>query len=69
MKKAVKSKKIKKALFQARKMEKKPLPTPKDINKIVDDLKKQEQRLHRIMHELSRTKIEGNRRKKTVSRR
>lgn len=69
MKKAVKSKKIKKALVQAKKLEKKPMPTPKDINKIVDDLKKQEQRLHRIMHELSRTKIEKNQRKKTVSRR
>lgn len=69
MKKTVKKTKIKKALAQAKKLEKKPMPTSKDIGRIIEDLKKQEERLHRIMHELSHTKMEGNRRKKTISRR
>lgn len=69
MKKAVKSKKIKKALSQAKKLEKKPIPTSKDLDRILEDLKKQENRLHKLMHELSRTKMEKNRRKKSVRRR
>jgi hypothetical protein len=69
MKKAVKSKKIKKALVQAKKIEKKPMPTSKDLSRILEDLKKQEVRLHKLMHELSHTKIEGNRRKKKAHRR
>jgi len=69
MKKAVKKSKVKKALAQAKKLEKKPIPSSKDLARILDDLKKQEDRLHKLMHELSRTKIEGNRRKKTVRRR
>jgi len=69
MKKTVKKTKVKKALAQAKKLEKKPIPTSKDIGIILEDLKKQEQRLHYLMHELSRTKIEGNRRKKEAHRR
>jgi hypothetical protein len=69
MKKTVKKSKVKKALAQAKKIEKKPIPTSKDLNKILEDLKKQEERLHRLMHELSHTKVEKNRRKKPVRRR
>lgn len=51
-------KKVKKALVKAKKIEKKPIPSINEIKSILTDLQRQEDRLHRIMHDLSRTKME-----------
>jgi|GEM_PF-4904890 len=60
-------KKVVKSLALAKKLEKKQIPSIQEIESILRDLRAQEDKLHKIMHDLSRTKIEKTKGKRKNS--
>lgn len=62
-------KKVREALQKAKHLEKKPFPTEKEIEAIFSDLRAQEEKLHKLMYELSRKPIETQKRRISTKKR